>query len=129
MQFTAFDSPERIRDSNMTTLDSTGNGLMSGGMFIFKTCNDSCLQEPITVRLPVPCNIVMDMDLYTLNTDGSWTLNGTSNRVVKIDGNFYYEMELICPGGYNKDKPFCRRGIFRKLKNHVQNINLKQRIK
>ncbi len=120
LQFTAFDTPESIRNSNMTTLDSAGNALMSGGMFIFKTCNDTCLDEPITVRMPVPGNIVMDMDLYTLNTDGSWTRIGSGNRVVKMSGTYYYEMEIICPGGYNKDKPikdaFCKPGVFRKLK-------------
>ena len=125
LEFTAYDSPERIRDSNMTTLDSVGNALMSGGMFVFKTCNDSCLNEPITVRIPVPCNVILDMDLYAINTDGSWTMTGTEVRVVKVNGTYYYEMELICPGGYNCDKKFCKPGIILKFKKPCRKFKFK----
>ena len=125
IQFTAYDSPERIRDSNMTTLDSVGNALLSGGMFEFKTCNDSCLKDPIKIRIPVPCNVPLNMFLFTRNLSGNWINDTTEVKLIKIDGIYYYEFEVICPGKKNADCWACEEGKIRKYKKPCAKYKIK----
>jgi len=101
ISFKEYITPESIREAGLTTMDDNGNELLSGGMITFETCDTNCLNEPAYVRLPVPCNLSMNMLLYTLNGDSTWSDPQNQIRVVSQGGNLFYEFPIQC--AYNKN--------------------------
>ena len=103
LRFTEFITNESIRAAGLTTYDDNGNALQSGGMIRFETCDSVCLDKPALIRLPVPCNFQMNMQLYTLNGDSTWSDPQNKIRVVSQGGNLYYEFPVECPYRMNNN--------------------------
>lgn len=91
-----FTTPAAIQEAGLSTYDSSGSPLASGGMFSFTTCDSVCFKKPIVIRTPVPCNVRMNMFVYTMNANGQWASPRSGVKVVSINGQYYYEFEISC---------------------------------
>lgn len=93
------------------TQDEDGNPLQSGGMFdaIFKNKQgeDTCLNHPITIRIPIKtgnCTPRSSMLPWKKNSKGLWEPSTDFLiKEVKINGKDYYEIKITCPGLNNLD--------------------------
>ncbi len=115
-------TPESIQAAGFVTMDENGNELQSGGMLTFETCDTSCLQSPALIRLPVPCNMSMDMMLYSLNADNTWGNPQDQIRIVSQGGNLFYEFPVECP--YEKKGNSNTKNVDRIVTDNKINLNV-----
>ena len=127
LEFTEYITAESIQAAGLTTYDDDGNELFSGGMFKLETCDSSCVEKPVIVRLPVPCNLSMSMQLFTLGEDGSWTDPQNQVRVISLNGNLFYEFAIECDDQLNVDKRVFVKNVDRRIKrSKLQNLLAKK---
>ncbi len=123
ISFKEYITPESIREAGLTTVDDNGNELLSGGMITFETCDTNCLNKPAYVRLPVPCNLSMNMLLYTLNSDSTWSDPQNQIRVVSQGGNLFYEFPIQCAYNKNINDNRTTKNVDKPLSNGNKGIN------
>lgn len=103
---------EDALENDLTTQDSSGNPLLTGGMLVisFKSneCGKECLEVPARVRIPLLKNACMsDRDpfmLYRMSLANGWVLSNEPAREVEIAGKKYLEFYTKCGGRFNADK-------------------------
>lgn len=118
---------EDAQQNNLTTQDSSGNPLLTGGMitvsFQSADCGKSRLEVPVRIRIPLLDNKCAMKDpnfnLYEANTAGNWKLTGTPSRVVTINGKKYLEFFTSTGGKFNADTPLPAIKIKFKSKNGI----------
>ncbi len=101
---TEFVTPQVVRDSGLNTMDTRQNILISGGMFTIKICNGKCLKKPLTLRVLIKegCEPPCTMGLWE-QAEGWKPLSNSTVKVVKEENKRYYEIQLLCGGGFNFD--------------------------
>ena len=98
-----FNTPEAIQEAGLTTYTDDNTPLESGGMVFFPTCESGCFKKPAFMRLPVPCNNASDMLLYAMDENGNWTDPRNTVKVVRVNGELFYEFPVPCDTINNKN--------------------------
>jgi hypothetical protein len=88
-EFIEYNTGESIRNSDLTTMTSDGNALISGGMFEIKMCKE----VKVTVDIPRvvnPCDTTSEFTLWTSpNSSETWSpITGTIDRIRNGGRNF-----------------------------------------
>lgn len=97
-----YNEGDAMRASNLTTMTSSNQPLISGGMFEIKLCSGVCAK----VRIPVRerCGKIMDYSVWGVTPDGRWDEVKTAElNIVEIGGQKYYETEVCRSGKINFD--------------------------
>jgi hypothetical protein len=110
LNFNEIFDPEAARAAGLNTTDNRLNPLVSGGMLDLSArngCTESCFQQPVKTRIPVPDNISVPsaFNFYEIDPrSGRWTQNKLKVAIVVIDGQQYFEFMAFCPAKINMDK-------------------------
>jgi hypothetical protein len=108
-------TPESILNSDMTTITTNNEQLVTGGIFNVQLCNDSPLVHPIIFRVPVPYNgknpdngacggeiNYRKMTLWGSSYDGSWR-GSKKIELIKSNDTLFFEFRVSTSGKYNLD--------------------------
>jgi hypothetical protein len=111
LEITEANSADSILSNGMALMDSSGIPISSCGMLRISlngSCGDGCFKTPVKVRFPVPQKTDCDYcgsnaRVFLVNKNGSWTQmdkNKSSVKIVKINGQFFYQFEVKCPNAW-----------------------------
>jgi len=105
-KFKEYLNAKAVQDAGLTTNDEKGNPIESGGMFDIQFCDNTCLNNPIFIFIPVPiCLKQEQMTMWGYLPNGNWRNSNAKIEFVKINGVDYYKIAITCPGRYNCDRP------------------------
>jgi hypothetical protein len=107
--FKTFCSPDSMESNQVFTYTTSGQPLVSGGMFEIKSADGKCFPKPIKVLQPID-TATWDKGMTLWNIDaktGDWTPSKDKVRKVEIKGQWYIETTMKCPGRRNHDTTFC----------------------
>ena len=95
-------NPSDARSANLETIDDEGNLLISGGMFEYDICEG--VEVVLYVEASRDC-FSGSMDLWDLNSEGTWTkVSPEPLTTVAIGGVNYYPIRLSGVGFCNLDQ-------------------------
>jgi len=104
-----FLTPQAILASGFSTRTTSGEQLISGGMFRFDLCSDSNLEKPIIINMKVPvpyngkarfdknCGSQPDykqMKLWELDENGTWRYKDDTLNITRSNDSLYYEFTV-----------------------------------
>jgi hypothetical protein len=129
-------TPESILNSGLSTLTTTNDQLVTGGMFEIRLCNDSPLVQPLKFRVPVPFNgsppqggcggevNFKKMALWTAAGNGAWR-ERKKIPIIKVDTNLFYEFTVTRSGKYNLDYKMDEKNLSRLKTQFISRGNIK----
>lgn len=116
-------SIDSLKNSDLSTYDSKGNPLITGGMMCFRNSQiDTCFDKPVVFRIKLDsCSRNIDFQLWNIERNGRWIEDKQTNlRKIKIGKDVFLEFQLKCiKNGLCKN--FDRKSCAKKIKFKIGN--------